>query len=66
VGILVDTRGRRGLLVCPEIAFEAWVTVGDGPKAGMQFNVVVRSVDLPRLDLHVELTPIPTASADQF
>ena len=60
VGVLVDTRGRRGLLVCPEIAFETWVNVGEGPTAGMQYNVIVRSVDLPRLDLHVELTPIQT------
>jgi exoribonuclease-2 len=57
-GILVDTRGRRGLLVCPEIALETWVNVGEGPVAGMEYDVVVRSVDLPRLDLHVELSPV--------
>jgi len=54
-GVLVDTRGRRGLLVCPEIAFESWVNVGEGPSVGTEYSVSVRSVDLPRLDLHLEL-----------
>ena len=56
-GILVDTRGRRGLLVCPDIGLETWVNVGEGPATGTQYDVVVGSVDLPRLDLHVELSP---------
>jgi hypothetical protein len=50
------------LLVCPEIAFETWVNVGDGPTTGTVYDVVVRSVDLARLDLHVELTPTSRAS----
>ncbi|HJP28997.1 MAG TPA: RNB domain-containing ribonuclease [Candidatus Latescibacteria bacterium] len=57
-GILVDTRGRRGLLVCPEIALETWVNVGEGPAAGTEYDVNVKSVDLPRLDLHLELTAV--------
>ena len=56
-GVLVDTRGRRGLLVCREIAFETWVNVGDGPTTGTVYDAVVRSVDLARLDVHMELTP---------
>jgi exoribonuclease II len=63
-GVLVDTRGRRGLLVCPDIALETWVNVGDGPTAGMTYDVIVRSVDLPRLDLHLELTPHSEAAPE--
>jgi exoribonuclease-2 len=56
-GILVDTRPRRGLLVCPDIGLETWVNVGEGPAVGTEYDVVVGSVDLPRLDLHMELSP---------
>lgn len=55
-GVLVDVRGRRGLLVCPDIGLETWVPVANGPALGEACRVVVRSVDLPRLDLHVELS----------
>lgn len=61
-GVLVDVRGRRGLLVCPEIGLETWVAAGDSPAAGANYDVAVRSVDLPRLDLHAELTLCAQAS----
>lgn len=56
-GVVVDTRGRRGLLVCPEIAFETWAPVGEGVAVGTLYEVGLRGIDLPRLEANLELTP---------
>lgn len=56
-GVLIDTRGRRGLLLIPQLALEASVSLPDGGVPGAEYTVTVRSVDLPRLDLHLELAP---------
>lgn len=57
-GELIDTRGRRGLLAIPALALETSVTLPPGGLPGSQYEVSLRSVDLPRLEAHLELTPI--------
>ena len=52
---LIDVRGRRGLLVIPELALEFSVSLPPGGRPGSRYQVAVRRVDLPRLDLHVDL-----------
>ena len=52
---LIDARGRRGTLVIPELALETPVSLPPGGRPGSLYAATVRHVDLPRLDLHVDL-----------
>ena len=52
---LIDVRGRRGLLLIPELALETSVSLPSGGRPGSRYEVTVRHVDLPRLDLQAEL-----------
>ena len=52
---LIDVRGRRGTLVIPELALETPVSLPPGGRPGSLYAATVRHVDLPRLDLHVDL-----------
>ena len=52
---LIDARGRRGLVVIPDLALEAPVSLPPGGRPGSRYEVTVRHVDLPRLDLHLEM-----------
>ena len=52
---LIDARGRRGLAVIPDLALEAPVSLPPGGRPGGRYEVAVRHVDLPRLDLHLEM-----------
>lgn len=52
---LIDVRGRRGLVLIAELALEAPVSLPPGGRPGGRYEVTVRHVDLPRLDLHLEL-----------
>ena len=52
---LVDARGRRGLAVIPDLALETPVSLAAGGRPGGRYEVTVRHVDLPRLDLHLEM-----------
>ena len=52
---LIDVRGRRGLVVIPDLALEAPVSLPPGGRPGSRYEVTVRQVDLPRLDLHLEM-----------
>ena len=54
---LIDTRGRRGLVLLPDLALESPVSLPPGGVPGAVYEATVRGVDLPRLDLHLELTP---------
>ena len=55
VAELIDVRGRRGLVVIPDLALEAPVSLPPGGRPGSRYEVTVRQVDLPRLDLHLEM-----------
>ena len=57
-GVLIDVRGRRGLVLLPEIALEASVPVPPGARPGDAFAIRVLRVDLARLDLTLELQEI--------
>ena len=52
---LIDARGRRGTLVIPELALETPVSLPPEGRPGSLYAATVRHVDLPRLDLHVDL-----------
>ena len=52
---IVDARGRRGLAVIPDLALETSVSLPPGGRPGGRYEVTVRHVDLPRLDLHLEM-----------
>lgn len=56
-GVLVDSRGRRGILLLPDLAMETSVPLPSGAKPGDLFDVRLLSVDLPRQDLMLELIP---------
>lgn len=49
-GVLVDRRGANGVFILPDLAFETTVHLNADLPLDAEVNLVLRSVDLPRLD----------------
>ena len=50
VGVLVDRRGPNGIFIIPELAYETPVHLNSELPLDEEVSLVLRSVDLPRLD----------------
>lgn len=57
--VLVDRRGRNSTLILPELALEAQLHLPGDPPLDSEVVLVLRSVDLPRLDARFRLETNP-------
>jgi len=57
--VVVDVRGRRGLLLLPDLALETSVSVSGSMRPGDTFTARLQSVDLARQNLSLQLHPVP-------
>ncbi len=53
--ILVDRRGANGIFIIPELAYETAVHLNADLPLDSEVTLVLRSVDLPRLDARFRL-----------
>ncbi len=55
--VLVDSRGRRGLVLLPQIALEVSVSLPPGAQPGDTYQARVLRIDLARQDVTLDLQP---------